>query len=63
MTVAHERFIAAFPGLNRRVGFTDLGADYLARINKHRAAQGLAGRLSESSYDVLLQPTLARRVL
>ena len=55
MAVAHKLLIAVFHILQRGVAFTDLGSDYLDRIDKHRTAKRLVRRLSARGYDVLLQ--------
>ena len=56
MAMAHKILVAAFHMLQRGVGFTDLGADYLDRVNKHRTAKRLARRLDALGYDVMLRP-------
>ena len=56
MAIAHKILVAAFHMLQRQVGFADLGADYLDRVNKHRTAKRLARRLDALGYDVMLRP-------
>ncbi len=56
MTMAHKILVAAFHMLQRGVGFADLGADHLDRVNKHRTAKRLARRLDALGYDVMLRP-------
>jgi len=41
VAVAHKILVAAFHMLQRAVAFTDLGADYLDRIDKYRTAKRL----------------------
>ena len=56
MAMAHKILVAAVHMLQRGVGFADLGADYLDRINKHRTAKRPAQRLTALGYDVMLRP-------
>ena len=42
--------------LQRGVGFSDLGADYLDRLNKRRTAKRLIRRLDALGHDVMLRP-------
>ena len=56
IAIAHKILVAAFHRLQRGVGFADLGADHLDRINKHRTAKRLARRLTALGYDVMLRP-------
>lgn len=56
MAMAHKILVAAFHMLQRGVGFADLGADYLDRVNKQRTATRLARRLTALGYDVMLRP-------
>ena len=56
MAMAHKILVAAFHMLQRGVGFADLGANHLDRVNKHRTAKRLARRLDALSYDVMLRP-------
>jgi len=56
MATAHKILIAAFHMLQRGVGFADLGADHLDRVNKHSTAKRLARRLTALGYDVMLRP-------
>ena len=59
MVVAHKILLAVFHMLQRIVTFTDLGADYLDRLDKHRTAKRLVRRLDALGYDVLLRPKAA----
>ena len=59
MAVAHKILVAVFHILHRSVAFTDLGADYLDRIDKHRTAKRLVRRLGDLGYDVMLRPKAA----
>ena len=59
MATAHKILIAAFHMFQRGVGFADLGADHLDRVNKHRTAKRLARRLDALGYDVMLRPKAA----
>jgi hypothetical protein len=45
--------------LQQAVAFTDLGADYLDRLDKHRTAKRLVRRLDALDYDVMLRPKTA----
>ena len=56
IAVVHKLLVAAFHMLQRGVGFADLGADYLDRVNKHRTAKRLIRRLDALGYDVMLRP-------
>ena len=56
MAMAHKILVAAFHMLQRSVGFADLGADYLDRVDKHRTAKRLVRRLDALGYDVMLRP-------
>jgi transposase len=56
MAMVHKILVAAFHMLQRGVGFADLGADYLDRVNKHRTAKRLIRRLDALGYDVMLRP-------
>ena len=57
--VAHKILIAVFHILRRSVAFTDLGADHLDRVDKHRTAKRLVRRLDALGYDVMLRPKMA----
>jgi transposase len=56
MAIAHKILVAAFHMLQCGVGFADLGADYLDRVNKHRTAKRLVRRLDALGYAVMLRP-------
>jgi transposase len=56
MAIAHKILVAIFHMLQRGVGFADLGAEYLDRVNKHRTATRLTRRLTALGYDVILRP-------
>jgi transposase len=59
VAIAHKILTAVFHMLQRAVAFTDLGADYLDRIDKHRTAKRLVRRLDALGYDVMLCPKMA----
>jgi transposase len=59
VAVAHKILVAVFHMLQRAVAFTDLGADHLARVDKHRTAKRLIRRLDALGYDVMLRPKAA----
>ena len=59
MAVAHKILVAVFDILERAVPIADLGADYLDRLDKHRAAERLVRRLGALGYDVMLRPKAA----
>lgn len=59
VAVAHKILVAAFHILQHGVAFTDLGADYLDRIDKYRTAKRLVRRLDALGYDVMLRPKVA----
>jgi len=59
VAIAHKILTAVFHMLQRAVAFTDLGADYLDRIDKHRTAKRLVRRLDALGYDVMLRPKMA----
>jgi transposase len=56
MAVAHKILVAIFHMLQRGVDFTNLGGDYLDRIDKHRTAKRLIRRLGALGYEVMLRP-------
>ena len=56
VAIAHKILVAAFHMLQRGIAFTDLGADYLDRIDKYRTAKRLVRRLDALGYAVLLRP-------
>ncbi len=47
--------MAVFHILQRAVAFTDLGADYLDGLDKHRTAKRLVRRLGALGYEVMLR--------
>ena len=59
VAVAHKIPVAAFHMLQRATAFTDLGADYLDRVDKHRTAKRLVRRLDALGYNVMLRPKAA----
>ena len=59
MAMAHKILVAAFHMLQRGVGFADLGADHLDRVDKHRTAKCLVRRLDALGDDVMLRPKAA----
>jgi hypothetical protein len=48
-----------FHMLQQAVAFTDLGADHLDRLDKHRTAKRLVRRLDALGHDVMLRPKTA----
>ena len=59
MAVAYKILVAPFHMLQRPATFTDLGADYLNRIDKYRTPRRLVRRLDVLGYDVMLRPKAA----
>ena len=56
VAVAHRVLVAAFHMLQRATAFSDFGADYLDRVDKHRTAKRLVRRLDAFGYAVMLRP-------
>ena len=56
VAIAHKILVAAFHMLQRAAAYTDLGADYLDRVDKHRTAKRLVRRLDALGYAVMLRP-------
>ena len=54
--MTHKILVTTFHMLQRGVGFADLGADHLDRVNKHSTVKRLARRLTALGYDVMLRP-------
>jgi transposase len=58
VAVGHKILIAVFHILQRSVGFTDLGADHLDRVDKYRTAKRLVRRLDALGYEVMPRPKM-----
>jgi transposase len=59
VAIAHKILVAVLHMLQQAVAFTDLGADHLDRLDKHRTAKRLVRRLDALGYDVMLRPKTA----
>jgi transposase len=56
VAIAPKILVAVVHMLQRAVAFTDLGADDLDRLDKHRTAKRLVRRLDALGYDVMRRP-------
>ncbi len=54
VAIAHKILVAAFHMLQGVVAFSDFGANYLERVDKHRAARCLVRRLDALGYAVMV---------
>jgi transposase len=59
VAIAHKILVAVLHMLQQAVAFTDLGADHLDRLDKHRTAKRLVRRLDALGHDVMLRPKTA----
>lgn len=56
MAMAHKLIVAVFHILKERVGYKDLGADWLDKRDTNRVVRGLVERLRSLGYDATLRP-------